>query len=233
MADKEVALIIGAGEGLSASLARLCATQDMDVAVAARNPAKLENLCAETGAKAYACDVVDGASVDALFDAVVADLGVPNLVVFNPSARVRGPITEVDRDAAKDAMLITGWGAFVVAQKAAALMLERGSGSILFTGASAGVKGYPNSSVFAMGKFGLRGLAQSLARELHPQNIHIGHFVIDGGIRKAAGDPRAADRGEDGMLDPDAIAETYLHFHRQHRSSWSWEIELRPWVEKF
>jgi len=233
MADKEVALIIGAGEGLSASLARLCAKQDMDVAVAARNPAKLENLCAETGAKAYACDVVDGASVDALFDAVVADLGVPNLVVFNPSARVRGPITEVDRDAAKDAMLITSWGAFVVAQKAAALMLERGSGSILFTGASAGVKGYPNSSVFAMGKFGLRGLTQALARELHPQNIHIGHFVIDGGIRKAAGDPRAADRGEDGMLDPDAIAETYLHFHRQHRSSWSWEIELRPWVEKF
>ena len=233
MADKEIALIVGAGEGLSASLARLCAAQGMDVAVAARNPDKLSDLCAETGAKAYACDVIDGASVDAMFESVVSDLGVPNLVVFNPSARVRGPITELDREEVKRAVLITAWGAFVVAQRAADLMLERGSGSIFFTGASAGVKGYPNSSVFAMGKFGLRGLAQALARELHPQNIHIGHFVIDGGIEKKAGDPRAADRGEDGMLDPDAIAETYMQFHRQHRSAWAWEIEVRPWVEKF
>lgn len=233
MADKEIALIVGAGEGLSASLARLCAARGMAVAVAARNPDKLGDLCAETGAHAYACDVIDGASVDAMFDAVVSDLGVPNLVVFNPSARVRGPITEVDREEAKRAVLITAWGALVVAQRAAGMMLERGSGSIFFTGASAGVKGYPNSSVFAMGKFGLRGLAQALARELHPQNIHIGHFVIDGGIEKKSGDPRAADRGEDGMLDPDAIAETYLQFHRQHRSAWAWEIEVRPWVETF
>ena len=233
MADKEVALIVGAGEGLSASLARLCASQGMDVAVSARNPDKLADLCAETGARAYACDVIDGPSVDALFDAVSSDLGVPNLVVFNPSARARGPITELDRDEVKRAVLITAWGGFVVAQKAAQLMLGRGSGTILFTGASASVKGYPNSSSFAIGKFGLRGLAQSMARELHPQNIHIGHFVIDGGIEKKSGDPRAADRGDDGMLDPDAIAETYLHVHQQHRSAWTWEIEVRPWVEKF
>ncbi len=112
-------------------------------------------------------------------------------------------------------------------------MVARGSGSILLTGASASVKGYPNSSSFAMGKFGLRGLAQSLARELQPQNVHVAHFVIDGGIAKRGNDPRAADRGEDGMLDPDRIAETYLQIHRQHRSAWTWEIELRPWVEKF
>lgn len=233
MADKEVALIIGAGEGLSASLARLCAKQGMDVALAARNPNKLEALCAETGASAFACDAIDEASVDAMYDGVIADKGVPNLVVYNPSARARGPITELDRQAVKNAVLITCYGGFVVAQKAADLMLERGSGSIMFTGASASVKGYPNSSSFAIGKFGLRGLAQSMARELHPQNIHIGHFVIDGGIEKKSGDERAASRGEDGMLDADAIAETYLHVHGQHRSAWSWEIELRPWVETF
>ena len=233
MADKEVALIVGAGEGLSASLARLCATQGMQVAVAARNPDKLAALCAETGATAYACDVIDETSVDAVFDAVVAEMGVPNLVVYDPSARVRGPIDEIDRDAVKNAVLITCYGGFVVGQKAAQLMLERGNGSILFTGASASVKGYPNSSAFAIGKFGLRGLAQSMARELQPKGLHIGHFVIDGGIVKKSGDDRAAGRGEDGMLDPDAIAESYLQVHGQHRSAWSWEIELRPWVEKF
>jgi NAD(P)-dependent dehydrogenase (short-subunit alcohol dehydrogenase family) len=233
MADKEVALIVGAGEGLSASLARLCAKQGMQVAVAARNPNKLAALCAETGATAYACDVIDETSVDAVFDAVVAEMGVPNLVVYNPSARVRGPIDEIDRDAVKNAVLITCYGGFVVGQKAAQLMLERGNGSILFTGASASVKGYPNSSAFAIGKFGLRGLAQSMARELQPKGLHIGHFVIDGGIVKKSGDDRASGRGEDGMLDPDAIAESYLQVHGQHRSAWSWEIELRPWVEKF
>lgn len=233
MANKDIALIVGAGEGLSASLARLCAKQGMDVTVAARNPHKLAGLCAETGATAYACDVVDEESVDAMFDAVVAEKGVPNLVVYNPSARARGPITDLDREEVKNAVLITCYGGFVVGQKAAELMLERGSGSILFTGASASVKGYPNSSSFAMGKFGLRGLAQSMARELHPRNIHIGHFVIDGGIVRKSGDDRAAARGDDGMLDPDAIAESYLQFHRQHRSAWAWELEIRPWVEKF
>jgi len=233
MADKEVALIVGAGEGLSASLARLCADQGMDVAVASRNPDKLKDLCADTCASAYACDVIDEDSVDAMYDAVVAEKGVPDLVVYNPSARARGPITELDRVAVRNAVLITCYGGFVVAQKAAELMLNRGSGTILFTGASASVKGYPNSSSFAIGKFGLRGLAQSMARELHPQNIHIGHFVIDGGIEKKSGDERAAARGDDGMLDPDAIAESYLQFHRQHRSAWAWELELRPWVEKF
>jgi len=233
MADKEVALIVGAGEGLSASLARLCASQGMDVALAARNPGKLDDLCKETGATAYECDVIDGPSVDALFDAVVAEKGVPNLVVYNPSARARGPITDLDREEVKNAVLITCYGGFVVAQKAAQLMLERGDGSILFTGASASVKGYPNSSSFAMGKFGLRGLAQSLARELQPQNVHVAHFVIDGGIEKIGKDSRASDRGEDGMLHPDHIAQNYLAIHRQHRSAWSWEVELRPWLEKF
>ena len=159
-------------------------------------------------------------------------LGPPNLVIYNPSARVRGGIAEVDPVETQKAINITCFGAFLCAQQAATRMLKRGSGSIFFTGASAGVKGYPKSSVFAMGKFGLRGLAQALARELHPQNIHIGHFVIDGGIH-ADHRPERKDPGDDSMLDPDAIAETYLQFHRQDRSSWAWEIELRPWVETF
>ncbi|MEC7211381.1 MAG: SDR family NAD(P)-dependent oxidoreductase, partial [Pseudomonadota bacterium] len=166
-----------------------------------------------------------------LFTALDDTIGTPDLVVYNPSARLRGPITELDPAATRAAIEVTCFGAFLVAQQAARRMLERGSGSIFFTGASAGVKGFANSSVFAMGKFGLRGLAQALARELHPQNIHIGHFVIDGGIRSARVDRR--DDGTDSMLDPDAIAQTYLQFHAQHRSAWAWEIELRPWAESF
>lgn len=226
------ALIIGAGAGLSASLARLCAQQDMQVALAARNPSKLGDLAAETNAHLFTCDVADADQVTRLFAAVDAAIGTPDLVVFNPSARLRGPITDLDPDAAREAVLITCFGGFLVAQQAAKRMRERGSGSIFFTGASAGVKGFANSSVFAMGKFGLRGLAQSLARELHPHNIHVGHFVIDGGIANAAR-PDRVDDGSDNMLNPDAIAECYLQFHHQHRSAWAWEIELRPWVENF
>ena len=226
------ALIIGAGAGLSASLARLCAQQDMQVALAARDSSKLGDLAAETNAHLFTCDVADADQVTRLFAAVDAAIGTPDLVVFNPSARLRGPITDLDPDAAREAVLITCFGGFLVAQQAAKRMRERGSGSIFFTGASAGVKGFANSSVFAMGKFGLRGLAQSLARELHPHNIHVGHFVIDGGIANAAR-PDRVDDGSDNMLNPDAIAECYLQFHHQHRSAWAWEIELRPWVENF
>jgi NAD(P)-dependent dehydrogenase (short-subunit alcohol dehydrogenase family) len=233
MTDGQVALIVGAGAGLSASLARQCAAAGMRVAIAARDTGKLTDLVAETGAKAYACDASQPDAVAALFGAVTGAFGVPDMVVYNPSFRARGPIVDLDPEAVRKVLEITAFGAFLVAQQAARLMLPRGSGSILFTGASAGVKGYANSSSFAMGKFALRGLANALARELHPKGIHIGHFVIDGGIAKPGGDPRAAERGPDGMLDPDAIAETYLQFHRQHRSAWAWEIEVRPWVETF
>jgi short-subunit dehydrogenase len=228
----ETALIVGAGLGLSASLARICIKDGMKVAIAARNIDKLADLAAETGTELHQCDAGDIESVAALFAATDKTIGTPNLVVYNPSARVRGPITEVDPVETRDAINITCFGAFLVAQQAAKRMVERGNGSIFFSGASAGVKGYPRSSVFAMGKFGLRGLCQSLARELHPQGIHIGHFVIDGGIR-AEHRPERHDDGSDTMLDPDAIAESYMHLHKQHRSSWAWEIELRPWKETF
>ena len=224
-------LIVGAGSGLSASLARRCHAAGMKVALAARDGEKARAVVQETGASLHRCDASSIEDVAALFAALDAGTGTPDLVVYNPSARLRGPITELDPEATRAAIETTCFGAFLVAQQAARRMLARGSGSILFTGASAGVKGFANSSVFAMGKFGLRGLAQSLARELHPQNIHIGHFVIDGGI--ASDRPDRQDDGGDRMLDPDAIAEAYLQFHNQHRSAWAWEVELRPWVEKF
>ena len=224
-------LIVGAGSGLSASLARRCHAAGMQVVLAARDGEKARAVAQETGASLHLCDASSIEDVAALFAALDAGTGTPDLVVYNPSARLRGPITELDPEATRAAIETTCFGAFLVAQQAARQMLARGSGSILFTGASAGVKGFANSSVFAMGKFGLRGLAQSLARELHPQNIHIGHFVIDGGI--ASDRPDRQDDGGDRMLDPDAIAEAYLQFHNQHRSAWAWEVELRPWVETF
>ncbi len=224
-------LIVGAGSGLSASLARRCHAAGMQVALAARDGEKARSVAQETGASLHRFDAASIKDVAALFAALDASIGVPDLVVYNPSARLRGPIADLDPEATRTAIEVTCFGAFLVAQQAARRMLARGSGSILFTGASAGVKGFANSSVFAMGKFGLRGLAQALARELHPQNIHIGHFVIDGGIASERQDQK--DDGSDRMLDPDAIAEAYLQFHNQHRSAWAWEIELRPWVEKF
>jgi NAD(P)-dependent dehydrogenase (short-subunit alcohol dehydrogenase family) len=232
MADQERALIVGAGAGLSAAVARRCAKDGMAVVLAARDTGKLAALAAETGAAAVACDATRAEDVARLFAQVDAGGNRLDLVVYNASGRARGPIVELDPAAVDAAIRVTAFGGFLVAQQAAIRMAKQGHGTILFTGASASVKGYPRSSSFAMGKFALRGLAQSLARELQPQNIHVGHVVIDGGIRRG-GDPRANERGPDGLLDPDAIADTYLSLHRQHRSAWAWEIELRPWVENF
>ncbi len=233
MAEQQTALIVGAGRGLSASLARRFAKEGVGIALAARKTDKLEALAKETGASTHRCDVSKADDVEALFRELDTGMGTPDIVVFNASARVRGPITEIDADEVLRATTVTCHGGFLVAQQAAARMIERGSGAIFFTGASASVKGYAKSSCFAMGKFGLRGLAQAMARELQPQNIHVAHFVIDGGIKQSADDPRAAARGEDGLLEPDAIADSYFHLWRQHRSAWGWEIELRPWVETF
>ena len=226
------ALIIGAGSGLSSSLALQCAHLGMDVALAARNVEKLEDLSIQTKASLHKCDASKIEDVNRLFKDLDEKLSIPELVVYNPSARLRGSIETLDPEKTKEALNVTCFGAFLVAQQAAKRMLKRGSGSIFFTGASAGVKGFANSSVFAMGKFGLRGLAQALARELHPKNIHIGHFVIDGGIKSNVRSDRKGNGNYD-MLDPDEIARTYLQFHDQHKSAWAWEVELRPWVETF
>ena len=233
MQVKPSALIVGAGDGLSASLARVLSREGgYRIALAARNPGKLAPLAQALDAIALACDASDPIQVDVLFaqlDQVFR--APPDVVIYNPSARVRGPITEVDAQAVAQALAVTAYGGFLVAQQAARRMLPRGQGALLFTGASASVKGYAHSAAFAMGKFALRGLAQSLARELAPQGMHVAHIVIDGAIRNPGRmEPGAAP---DSMLDPDAIARSYLQLLRQDRSAWSWEIELRPWVERF
>jgi NAD(P)-dependent dehydrogenase (short-subunit alcohol dehydrogenase family) len=225
----ETVLIVGAGAGLSAAVARRFGREGARIALAARHPEKLKGLAAELEARTYACDVTDRTQVDDMVAQVTADLGLPDVVLFNPSARARGPFTELDPEAVKQALLVTCYGGYLVCNAVMPGMAAHGSGTVLLTGASASVKGYAQSAPFAMGKFGLRGLAQSLAREFQPQGIHIAHFVIDGGIR-SSGRP---DRGDDALLDPDAIAETYYQVARQHRSAWSWEVELRPWLEKF
>jgi NAD(P)-dependent dehydrogenase (short-subunit alcohol dehydrogenase family) len=215
---------------LSASLARLFAANGLGLALAARKTDKLAPLAAQTGASLHTCDATDQGQVAALFAALDAE-GAPDVVVYNPSARVRGPLIELDPQAVAHAVQVTAIGAFFVAQEAVKRMQPAGHGAVLFTGASAGVKGYAGSAPFAMGKFALRGLAQSMARELHPKGIHVGHFVIDGGIRSAA--RQDAAESPDSLLDPDAIARSYWHFLEQDRSAWAWEIELRPWVERF
>jgi NAD(P)-dependent dehydrogenase (short-subunit alcohol dehydrogenase family) len=227
----ETALIVGAGRGLSASLARLFAREGLRVALAARDTEKLAPLCAETGARAFACDAVQPDQVARMFTAVDSAVGAPDVVVYNASARARGPVAELVPAEVERAIMVSAFGGFLVAREAAARMMPKKHGAILFTGASASVKGYPLSAPFAMGKFALRGLAQSMARELAPQGIHIAHFVIDGAIRNP-GRVEPPDRPES-MLDPDAIAATYLNVLRQPRSAWTWEVELRPWVERF
>jgi NAD(P)-dependent dehydrogenase (short-subunit alcohol dehydrogenase family) len=225
------ALIVGAGEGLSASLARLFTREGLRVALAARGIEKLGALCTETGARAYACNASDQDEVERLFGIVEREIGTPDVVVYNASARARGPFIDLAPADVAQAITVSAFGGFLVAQQAAKRMLPHQHGAILLTGASASVKGYAQSAAFAMGKFALRGLAQSMARELSPQGVHVAHFVIDGGIRSRTR-TEPADR-PDSMLDPDAIALSYWSVLQQPKSAWTWELELRPWVEKF
>lgn len=225
------ALIVGAGSGLSASLARLFANEGLTVSLAARTPDDLAGLARETGAKTFACDATKRDDVEAVFAELDSGARTPDVVIYNASYRTRGAFTELDPAEVEKTVAVTALGGFLVAQAAAKRMVPKSRGAILFTGASASVKGYAQSAPFAMGKFALRGLAQSMARELQPRGIHVAHVVIDGGIRSA----KRVDVADnpDALLDPDAIAQSYWHLLSQPRSAWSWEIEVRPWVEKF
>lgn len=229
---EQTAVIVGAGKGLSASLARRLAKEGFRIALVARDVEKLSALAAETGALAYAADAQSPPAIEGVFAEVDKVFGPPDLVVFNAAMRYRGPVEVLDPADVMDAYAVGAFGGFLTAQAAARRMLGRGAGSLFFTGATASVKAMPHSVPFAMAKFALRALAQGLARELGPRGIHVAHFVIDGGIASSW-----ATQGEAGppdkWLDPDAIADTYLAVHRQHRSAWTWEVELRPWVEKF
>jgi NAD(P)-dependent dehydrogenase (short-subunit alcohol dehydrogenase family) len=225
------ALIVGAGLGISASVARLFSHQGMKVGLIARDGSKLKGLMEETQAQFFAADATDPKAMAQAFAQVDQQLGVPDVVVYNASARAHGPVAEIDPASAKSAIEVSAFGAFLTVQLAASRMIPSGHGAILLTGASASIKGFPLSSVFAMGKFALRGLAQSAARELSPHGVHVAHFLIDGAVRSTAR-PEPLDR-PDSTLSPDGIAKTYWSVLQQPRDAWSHEIDLRPWVERF
>ncbi len=224
-------LIVGAGAGISASLARHLTARGVKVALAARDVDKLKSLADETGALVFAADAADAHAVEELFTRIDHELGAPDLVIYNASSRVAGPLASVDPASVGQSLAVTAFGAFLVAQQAAKRMEPKGRGAIVFTGATAGIKGFARSASFAMGKFALRGLAQSAARELGPKGIHVVHVNIDGAVRSARR-PDAVD-APDGTLDPEAIAQTYMDVLAQPRNAWTQEIDLRPWTERF
>jgi NAD(P)-dependent dehydrogenase (short-subunit alcohol dehydrogenase family) len=225
------ALIVGAGSGLSAALARALSSEGIKIALAARSTGDLEGLAKEIGAQNFTCDASKRGDVEKLFADLDAGFGAPEIVIYNPSYRTRGSIAELDPAEVEKSLMVSAFGGFLVGQQAAKRMLPKKHGCIVFTGASASVKGYAQSAPFAMGKFALRGLAQSMARELHPQGIHVAHIVIDGGIKS---ERRPEPSGKTAsLLNPSSIAATYLHVIHQPHSAWSWEVELRPWVESF
>lgn len=225
------ALVIGAGPGISASVARRLAEAGCKVGLVARDAHKLGALADEIGGVALSADATDPAAMARVFTEADSRLGEPEVVVYNASARTRGRLTELDPEGVRQAMNVSAFGGFLAVQQAARRMIPKGRGAILFTGASASIKGFALSAPFAMGKFALRGLAQSAARELGPMGIHVAHVVVDGAVRNAAR-PDPADR-PDSTLDPDSVAQCYLDLLCQPRDAWSFEVELRPWVEKF
>jgi NAD(P)-dependent dehydrogenase (short-subunit alcohol dehydrogenase family) len=228
------ALIVGTGSGISASVARRLAREGYVVALASRRPENFAALAEEVGAHCFAADAASLPSVEALFADLDRTFGHLDVVIYNASFRTRGPFVDLVPEDVLRTLEVTAYGGFLVAQQAARRMVARGAGTIVFTGASASVKGYARSAPFAMGKFALRGLAQSMARELQPRGVHIAHVNIDGSVRNLAkGHVESGDAAADSLLDPDAIAETYLAIIRQPRSAWSTEVELRPWVETF
>jgi NAD(P)-dependent dehydrogenase (short-subunit alcohol dehydrogenase family) len=250
MGQTEIALIIGGGPGISASCARLFRQAGMEVAVAARNPDKsaLSALESEHGVRRYACDAADPAAVAKLFESVRRDLGDPRLVVHNIDGRMqeifRKEITEADPGLVEQVLRNSAFSAFLVGQQAARIMLTNEPddngvrGTLLFTNASAALKGYPRSGAFAMASHAKSGLAQSMARELGPEGIHVAHIPIDAAIGWTQEDGSRAHRlagttTDDNMADPDRIADVYLQLHRQHRSTWAFEVVLRPWLENW
>ena len=243
MAEPEVAVVVGVGPGLGAALARRFAKAGLKVAVAARRRERLAPLAEELGASAYACDATSEAEVEGLFAAVARELGAPRLVVYNASAFVRKSILETTVEEFERCWRVACLGGFLVGRAAVRLMLPRvaehgatdrgAGGTILFTGATAALRGGALFHNLAVGKFGLRALAQSMAREFQPKGIHVAHVVIDGQIAGERPGYRREERGADAVLEPDAIAEAYYQLHRQTRSAWTLELDLRPWVEKF
>ena len=233
MASAGVALIVGVGPGLGAALARRFAKAGLRTAIAARDAARLADLAKEIAGRAYACDATSESAVRTLFDKVAADLGSPDLVVYNAGAYVPRTVIETEAAEFDRCWRIGCFGGFLVARAAARAMIGRGGGVILFTGATASLRGSAGFVNLAVGKFGLRALAQSMARELGPRGIHVAHVIIDGQIDAPRYAQLRAERGPDSLLHPDAIAEAYWQLYQQPRTAWTLELDLRPWAERF
>ncbi len=237
MAERQAAIVAGVGPGLGSALVRRFAAAGMRVAAAARDEAKLAALLGEQPpggqVRAYGCDVADRDAVERLFERAASDLGEPELVVFNAGAFVRAGILEIDPGEFERCWRVGCLGGLHVGQAAARRMAARGRGTILFTGATASLRGGAGFANLAVPKFGLRALAQSMARELGPRGVHVAHVIIDGQIESERYRHLLAERGPDSLLSPDAIAEAYLQLHLQHRSAWTFELDLRPWSERF
>jgi NAD(P)-dependent dehydrogenase (short-subunit alcohol dehydrogenase family) len=240
MDTHQVAVVVGAGPGLGYALGRRFCRAEMHVALAARHAARLEAMSAECSGvnhngRAYACDATNEADVEELFNRTETELGVPNLVVYNAGAFVARGLLDTTAEEFENCWRVGCLGGFLVGRAAARRMLARPGqgGTILFTGATASLRGSAGFHNLAVGKFGLRALAQSMARELQPKGIHVAHVIIDGRIRPPGIAPGGENRVPDDMLDAEAIAENYYRLHCQPRSAWTQELDLRPWVEKF
>lgn len=239
--SEDVAVIVGVGPGLGWALAKRFAGAGMRTVVAARNLDKLKRLVDGNQAGAAwsgrihprACDATRASEVASLFDGATKELGPPVVVVFNAGAFVRASILDTTAEEFERCWRVGCLAGFLVGQAAARLMTARGNGTIIFTGATASLRGGAGFANLAVPKFGLRALAQSMARELGPQGVHVAHVIIDGQIESERYRELAEKRGPDALLPPDAIAETYYQLHRQPRGAWTQELDLRPWVEKF
>lgn len=239
MESNQVAVVVGAGPGLGCALGRRFARAEMHVALAARDGRKLETIAIECSGighrgRAYSCDATDEAAVEELFRGIGRELGAPDVVVYNAGAFLQGGILESSAEEFERCWRVGCLGGFLVGRAAARSMVARGrGGTLIFTGATASLRGSAGFHNLAVGKFGLRALAQCMARELQPKGIHVAHVVIDGRIRHQDVVEKGGGHGGDDLLEPEAIAEAYYQLHLQPRSAWTLELDLRPWVEKF
>ena len=234
----KVAAVLGVGPGLGAAIARRFAGEGYAVALMARRAESVaavrEEIEAAGGAALpVSADATDPASVAAAFDEVRSELGDPEVFVYNAGAFQMGGVLEVSPAQFDECFRANCAGAFYAAREVLPAMVEAGHGTILLTGASAALRGKARFSALAVGKFGLRALAQSMAREFGPQGIHVAHVIIDGQINTPSIQEMSPDREEHTLLSPDAIAETYWLLHSQDRTTWTLELDLRPAVESF
>ena len=230
--SEHTAVVVGVGPGLGSALVRTFAQEGFTVIAAARSASELPELKGLADVVPVDCDATEPADVERLFETAAAR-GPAEVAVFNAAAFVRGSILETDPAEFERCWRVGCFAGLLVGQAAARRMVAHGRGTILFTGATASLRGGAGFVGLASPKFGLRAVAQSMARELGPKNIHVAHVIIDGQIRSERYAHLAGERGPDSLLDPDAIAAQYVALHRQHRSAWTHELDLRPWSEKF